>query len=156
MLEPGGRQVEHKECNTMTCSASSFINEQRGRVTKRLNKDTEHHREVRHTELDDGQKVVTSETKCLHFDTISNCTPSDTSCTSPSNDRLQCSPTSKNLAAHAIAHRATLYFTSIQTSFTLSHDIHFKVSRIDNGNDIKTPSLIVARRTRAAAVYFLR
>ena len=43
-------------------------------------------------------------------------------------------------------------FTSIQTSFMLPHDIHFKVSRIDNGIDIKTPSLIVARRTRAAAV----
>ena len=79
-------KVEHKECNAMTCSTLSFINEQRGRVTKRLNKDTEHHREVRHTELDDGQKVVTSETKCLHFDTISNCTPSYTSCTFPSND----------------------------------------------------------------------
>jgi hypothetical protein len=63
--------------------------------------------------------------------------------------------TLKHLAAHAIAHldlfHATLYFTSIQTSFTLLHDIHFKVSRIENGIDIKTPSLIVARRTRAAA-----
>jgi hypothetical protein len=65
-------------------------------------------------------------------------------------------PHFEGLAAHAIAHldllRATFYFTSIQTSFTLPHDIHFKVSRIENGIDIKKPSLIVARRTRAAAV----
>jgi hypothetical protein len=47
----------------------------------------------------------------------------------------------KHLAANAIAHlellRATLYFTSIQTSFTLPHDIHFKVSRIENSIDKK-------------------
>ena len=38
--------------------------------------------------------------KILHFDTISNYTPSDTSCTSPSNDRLQFSnaaPLERNL-----------------------------------------------------------
>jgi hypothetical protein len=60
----------------------------------------------------------------------------------------------KHPAAHAIAHlnllHATLYFTSIQTSFTLPHDIHFNESRIENGLDINTISLIVARRTRAA------
>ena len=117
----------------MTSTSLSFINEQRGRVTKTLNKGTENHREVRHTR----------ETKCLHFDSISNCTPFDTSCTSPSNDRLQCSPTSKDLTANVIAHldllRATPYFTSIQTSFTLSHDIYFKVSTIDNGINTKKP-----------------
>jgi hypothetical protein len=40
----------------------------------------------------------------------------------------------------------------IPFSFTLPHDIHFKVSRIENGIDIKTHSLIVARRPRAAAI----
>jgi hypothetical protein len=61
-----------------------------------------------------------------HFGKISNSAPSDTSCT----------------------------FPSIQAAFTftLPHDIHFNVSRIENGIDIKTPSLIVARRTHSAAV----
>jgi hypothetical protein len=44
--------------------------------------------------------------------------------------------------------------TSLPFSFALPHNIHFKVSRIDNGIDIKKPSLIVARRPRAAAVLY--
>ena len=58
---------------------------------------------------------VTSGRKCLHCETISNCTPTFTFCTFPSNDRLQRSSTLKHPAAHAIAHldlsRATLNFT---------------------------------------------
>ena len=64
-------------------------------------------------------------------------------------------------AAHAIAHldlpHATLYFTSIQTSFTLltTSISTYRESRTVSirgflGIDIKTSSLIVARRTRAA------
>ena len=87
-LKQDVEKLEHKKYNTMTYSTFSLINEQRGQVTKTLNKDREHHREVRYTEYsgDDGQKVVASETKCLHFDMISNCTPPGTSCTFPSSD----------------------------------------------------------------------
>jgi len=100
---------------------------------------------------------LATETKILHFDSISNCTPSDTSGTSPSNDRLQFSnaaPLQRNLRHMPlrIAPLSTsLPFKLPSRSLTTSI-IHFKVSRIDNGIDIKTLSLIVARRTRAAAV----
>jgi hypothetical protein len=58
---------------------------------------------------------------------------------------------------HAIAHfglpYAAFYSTSIQTCSTLPRDAHFKVYRHGYRRiDIKTSSLIVVRRTRAAAV----
>jgi len=55
--------------------------------------------------------------KCSAFQEPRNSPPSDTLCTLPSDDRLQCSSALKHLAVHAIAHfelpRGTLYYTSI-------------------------------------------
>ena len=63
-LKQDVEKLEHKKYNTMTYSTFSLINEQRGQVTKRLNKDAEHHREVRQSYIgNEGQKVVVSETK---------------------------------------------------------------------------------------------
>jgi hypothetical protein len=71
---------------------------------------------------------VTIRRKCVHFETISNCVLSDTSCTFPSNGRLQCSSTLKHLAGHATAlfglPYAAFYSTSIQTCSALPHDAH--------------------------------
>jgi len=70
-----------------------------------------------------------------------------TSSTFPSNDRFRCSSTLKHLTAYA-----TFYFTPYKL---LPRSLTTSISRyrqLDNGIDVKKHSLIVARRTHAAAV----